>query len=84
VKLRQIGLSYSPLLDGVVLTPEEYLRHPAYRAFGRVEATRLWVRAAGGEWGPVPPDRASGYALLEATDDERRQLAANGYRLLNL
>jgi hypothetical protein len=83
MKLRPIGINHPGYLTGVVLTPEEYEKHPAYHPFISISSTYLFAWN-GERWNAIDRRESSRYALLEASDDERKQLKEAGYRMLNL
>lgn len=90
MKLRSIGSNYPMELTGIILTPEEYKNHPGYYPFYHISSDTLFVATDDELNRPCPrlngivPLRASAFALLEATEEEKKRLRAAGYKMLNL
>jgi hypothetical protein len=83
MQVKPIGI-YCPMpFVAVVLTPEEYENHPANDSFTCISCTYLFTWN-GRRWNAIDKREATGYALLEASDEERKQLKEAGYRMLNL
>jgi hypothetical protein len=81
--IRPIGENHPGYFTGVVLTAEEYEKHPAYHPFISICSTYLFAWN-GERWNAIDKREAPRYALVEASDEERKRLKEAGYKMLNL
>jgi hypothetical protein len=73
-------------VEGIWLTPEEYLKHEAYHPMVKsINGPRLFLaHPAGRGWIEVIPSYSTSFQLIEATPEEEVKLWMAGYRMLGL
>lgn len=86
--LRILGDNLNAGIHGFVLSPQEYMDHPAHDSFCLISNDTLFVaddaRVVRPRISIITPLFATRFVVVEATDDERARLKAAGYKMVNL